>query len=313
MVLLIMFNLSWIFFDALFESQSVRDFVNWVSSDFYDFYTPINADFLKYDLIFICIYLLELIIRWVYSITQRQYSKWYIYPLVHWYDVLGCIPIGAFHFLRVLRIAVILRKLQSMGVIQWQNSFLIKTYRKYMDILTEEVSDRVVVQVLSGMSQELKQGTPVLHQVVTKALAPKSQALGAWLSSNTTQLIENSYDTRKVQLHAEIRKLVAEAALKNTDLKKLIQMPIFGGYAAELIERTITDMIFDITDQIVDYFRSDLSTTVMTEGLDALFNTLADPKSEGNHLVQSILLDTIEVVKQQVQVQQWKTTYDESH
>lgn len=310
MVLLIAFNLLWIFFDALFDSQSVQDLVFWLSADFFTFYTPIHADFLRYDLIFITIYITELSIRWAYSIIARQYSKWYIYPFVHWYDVLGCIPIGAFHFLRVLRVVVILRKLQTMGVIQWQDSFLIKTYRKYVAIITEEVSDRVVAEVLDGMSKELRQGTPVLHQIVTKALIPKTADLSEWVSASTTHLIQSSYDSRKTQLHIEIRKLVTQAAQSNTDLKKLIKMPVFGGYAAELIERTITDMIFDITDQIVDYCRSDMSTHVIKEGLKTVFDSLADPKSEGNHLVQSILLDSIEVLKQQVQIQQWKTTYD---
>jgi len=79
--------------------------------------------------------------------------------------------------------------------------------------------------------------------------------------------------------------------------------------AAEMLERTVRDMIFDITDQIMDYMRSDLSTAVIREALDTLCQSLADPESEANHLVQTILLDTIEVLKQQVQIQQWKTTY----
>ena len=309
MLSLIIFNLSWIFFDYLFESQSLRDLIKWLSPAFFEFYTPIHQDFIKYDLFFVTIYVLEFVSRWVLAVHRKTYKKWYIFPFTHWYDHLGCIPIGAFHFLRVLRIIIILRKLQDLHIIQWQDTYLIQVYRKYMAIITEEISDRVVAQVLSGMSVELKQGTPVLHQVIERAIAPRTDEIGQWLSSSVTKLIHESYDTRKSSLHQEIGKLVSEAAHRNTELKKMTKLPVFGDMAAEMLERTVRDMIFDITDQIMDYMRSDLSTAVIREALDTLCQSLADPESEANHLVQTILLDTIEVLKQQVQIQQWKTTY----
>lgn len=306
---LILFNLSWIFFDALFESKSFKNIIEWLSADFYQFYLPIHEDFLRYDLIFVAIYLVEFNSRWLRAIYKNTYAKWYLFPVYHWYDILGCIPIGAFHFLRVLRIIVILKKLQDLKVIQWQETFLIRTYQKYTSILTEEISDRVVAQVLDGMSAELQQGTPVLHQVVSKAVLPRTEEIGQWLSHSMTHLIHSSYDSRKAHIHAEIRLLVKEAASKNKDLKRMMQLPVFGGLAGEMLERTITHMIFDITDQIIDYLRSDLCTEVISEGLASIFDSLADPKSDANHLVQTILLDTIEVLKQQVQIQQWKENY----
>lgn len=309
MLLLIICNLSWIFFDSLFESQSVRDLVAWLSPAFFEAYTPIHNDFLRYDMFFVTIYVVEFGVRWAYSVYHRHLSQWYYYPFVHWYDLLGCIPIGAFHFLRVLRIIVILRKLQDLGIIELRETIFYRSYKKYSAIVTEEVSDRVVAQVLDGMSLELKQGTPVLHQIVSRAIIPRTEPLGDWLSSSLTQLVHHSYDSRKTQIRSEIQSLVKNAAKNNTDLKRLVKMPLLGDYAAEVLERTITDMIFDITDQIMDYFKSDLSTKVISESLDAMLKTLADPKSDANHLVQSILLDTIQVLKQQVQIQQWKTTY----
>jgi len=309
MLLLIIGNLNWIFFDSLFESQSIRDLVAWISPAFFEAYTPIHADFLRYDMFFVSIYLFEFGVRWADSIYRKNLSRWYYYPFIHWYDLLGCIPIGAFHFLRILRIIVILRKLQDLGIVELRQTILYRSYRKYTAIITEEVSDRVVSQVLDGMASELQQGTPVLHQIVSRAVIPRTKPLGEWVSASLTQLVHHSYESRKTQIHAEIHELVKHAAQQNNELKKLIKMPLLGDYAADIIEHTITDMIFDITDQIMNYLKSDLSTEVISESLETLFETLADPKSDANHLVQSILLDTIQVLKQQVQIQQWKTTY----
>ncbi len=309
MLLLIATNLSWIFFDALFESQSFRNIVNWLSPQFHDFYIPIHEDFLRYDLMFVSIYIFELCIRWIKSVYDKEYSKWYIFPFAHWYDVLGCIPVGALHTLRILRIIVILKKLQDIGLIRWQDTFLIRVYKKYMAIITEEISDRVVVQVLDGMSSELRQGTPVLHQITERAITPRSAALSQWLSESVTQLIHETYDIRKIVLQQQINTMVAGAASRASDLKRLKQIPILGDHIGDQIERTIASMVFDISDQIIDYLRSDLSTEIINEAVATIIARLEDPKSDANHLVQEILLDTIEVLKAQVLIQQWKTTY----
>ncbi|HBF08568.1 MAG: hypothetical protein CMD81_03720 [Gammaproteobacteria bacterium] len=309
MLLLIIANLSWIFFDALFESQSFRGIINWASPAFHDFYLPIHSDFLKYDLIFVSIYIFELVCRWIKSILDREFSKWYVFPFAHWYDVLGCIPIGAFHSLRILRVVVILKRMQELGFIDWKNTFLIKTYQKYMAIITEEVSDRVVTQVSDGMASELQQGTPVLHQITEKALSPRTHEISEWLSSSVTQVIHDTYDIRRTEFHDHIREMVTIAAAKSQDLSRIKQIPLLGDHIGEQLERTITTMVFDITDQVIDYLRSDLSTHIINEGISTVIKHLEDPKSDANHLVQEILLDTIEVLKQQVQIQQWKTTY----
>ena len=304
---LIMVNLGWIFFDALFESESFRQLINWISPWLHDHYVPVHNDFLRYDLIFVSIYLTEISIRWVVAVVNKRYRAWYIFPLVHWYDILGCIPIGSFHLLRVLRIVVILKRLQDLGFIDWRSLALYASYKKYSTIVTEEISDRVVSQVLTGMSEELQRGTPVLHQIVQSALLPRKQLLSESISASMTRYINTGYDSRRTLIRSEINRLVTEAAGRSQQLKLLARVPMIGQTTSELLEQTITDMVFEITDQIVDYLRGDLSTTMIDEGLESLLSSLADPKSDVNHLVQDILLDSIDVIKRQVQIQRWKT------
>ena len=51
------------------------------------------------------------------AIRKQTYPRWYFYPFLHWYDLLGCIPIGSFRMLRLLRLISLTIRLQKMGII----------------------------------------------------------------------------------------------------------------------------------------------------------------------------------------------------
>jgi len=307
---LISLNISWIFFDALFESKSFQDIIQWISPAFHSFYVPIHEDFLKYDLVFIALYLLEFCFRWILAIQHKHYYKWYIFPISHWYDLLGCIPVGSFHLLRVLRVIIIIRRLHELGILNWQNTILFQYYKKYLSIASEEISDRVVVEILDGVSRELKLGSPILQQIIDKAVKPQQEHISDIISQNISHTIHKAYDIRKSEIRKAIQHLVQQAAHRSKDLALLKSMPLFGGHATQLLENTVSDMVYAITDQIIDYFRSDLSTELIDETIEVLLESLSKPNSEANHLVQEVLLDTIEVIKAKVLIQQWKIDHD---
>ena len=44
----------------------------------------------------------ELVVRWLIAIVQKRYYRWFFFPFVHWYEVLGCAP--QLRALRLLRV-----------------------------------------------------------------------------------------------------------------------------------------------------------------------------------------------------------------
>ena len=44
------------------------------------------------DLPFLTLFLFEFGVRWSLSVRRREYARWYFFPMLHWYDVLGLIP-----------------------------------------------------------------------------------------------------------------------------------------------------------------------------------------------------------------------------
>ena len=109
MIALVLFNLGLILFDWLFQVQFVQSGLATLLPAFHDFYRDtIHNDFLFYDLCFVAVYLTEFVVRWIAAIVRNTYHRWFFYPFAHWYDLLGCIPVGSFRWLRILRVVSLL-------------------------------------------------------------------------------------------------------------------------------------------------------------------------------------------------------------
>ena len=94
MILLVIANLSLILFDWIYRVEAVQSAMETYTPDFYRFYSDsIHANFFEIDLAFVSVYLTEFVIRWAAAIARQTYHRWFFYPFVHWYDLLGCIPV----------------------------------------------------------------------------------------------------------------------------------------------------------------------------------------------------------------------------
>ena len=126
MMLLLIANLTLILFDWIFGVNFINQlFQNYLPS-FYEFYNQhIHQNFEAIDLVFVLIFLSEFLFSWILAIIQKAYYKWFFYPILHWYDLAGCIPVGSFRFLRVLRVFSILIRLNNLKVIQLSKTSLI--------------------------------------------------------------------------------------------------------------------------------------------------------------------------------------------
>ncbi len=307
MVLLVLFNLAWIVFNAMFGVQWFQAGIALASPGFHAWYRDtIHPDFLEYDAVFVAIYVTELLLRWAIAIFRRTYHRWFFYPFVHWYDVLGCIPVGSFRWLRVLRVVALLWRLQKEGVLDLRDTWLVRTARKYLDIVTEEISDRVVLNVLDGVQAEVARGNPVVHRIGNEVLAPRRDAFVGWLAGHLQDGVAASWEEHRPALHAWLARAVAEGMDASSELKRLEQLPVVGPALAGALDAAVAD----IARSIVDRAATDLTDSTTHAYLQA---TLASLLAGGGtrdeqlaRLVRETLLETLGIVKQQVALQEWK-------
>ena len=308
MLLLLWVNLNLIIFDAVFSVDFIQNLLKEYLPNFHRTYDEyIHQHFQLIDFFFVGVFIIELLYSWVVAIFKGSYHRWFFYPFVHWYDVLGCIPVGSLRFLRGLRVISILVKMQKLQIIDLTKTYLFSVFMKYLDVLTEEVSDRVVINVLDGISDEIRAGSPVYEQVLYQVVLPKKTFLNQWLSNRIQLATQEIQKRHKDNFRLYVRSLTKQALSINKGMKELKILPFFGSYMEGLLEEMISEITYEIMINMTFDFGSEKSTELVA---DLSHIILEMPKGQSsqflNDTVKEMLLEVLTIVKDQTQVQQWK-------
>jgi len=307
MILLVIANLSLILFDWIYRVEAVQAFLQSNTPGFYGFYSEtIHANFFEIDLAFVAVYLTEFVIRWAIAIGRHTYHRWFFYPFVHWYDLLGCIPVGSFRWLRILRVVSLMYRLQKLGVVDFRDTALGATVIKYYRILMEEISDRVVINVLDGAQREIRSGGPMMQRIEQDVLAPRREQLVDYLAGRIADATRRSHDQYRDQLSDYLLHITDEAVQRTPAGRRLAAIPVAGPRAVALLGDTVRDSGTALVAQLVD----DISAPANRQRLDALVDNLLVASSGGgeqlNEMIKQTLLEILDHVKEQVAVQHWK-------
>ena len=151
MLLLLIVNLLLLIVDGLYSFDEVSQWLFKYLPVIANAYQPIHGNFLVIDLCFVALFLTEFIVRWGVSIRQKTYLRWYFFPFIHWYDLVGCIPLGAARMFRFLRVFSIVYRLQKFGVIDLRQTSLYRFVSFYYEVFLEEITDRVILKSLGDV------------------------------------------------------------------------------------------------------------------------------------------------------------------
>lgn len=309
MVLLVLLNFIFVFFDSLFKTGAFRDFIIAINSDFYYFYLhTIHEDFVFYDLLFVGFFIFEFSVRWLIAIYKKEFVRWYYFPFVFWYDLLGCIPIGSFRAFRLLRLVTMALKLHKIGVIDIKENFLYKFLARYFNIFVEEVSNRVVVNVISGLQKEVKSGTPVADKIVANVIIPHKEFLVTWVSQKLQHVTADTYEQHREEIELYSKELVLEAMENNQELKNLEMIPFVGSKIAKDIERATSDITYRVLNNLIRDIASDNNNNTIKEMTEIAFDSVLIEKGDQklNEITLSIVDNALDVIKQEVKKKRFK-------
>jgi hypothetical protein len=309
MLVLIVSNLSLIVFDWGFESPIVQDALREWTPGFYFWYdATIHSNFVFVDLLFVAVFVVEIIVRWGLAIYRQRYHRWFFYPFVHWYDVLGCVPVSSFRSLRLLRIVSMIPKMQRLGLVDLRKTALYRTFSKYGGIVVEELSDRVAVRILDAVKDEIRDGHPVLDQVTKEVIEPQRDLLIQSVTHRLQEATAKAYGTYQSDFREYVEDVIAVAVDRNQEIRTIAAIPGVGRTMANLLERAISDIVFNVIDQMMADVASLENDKVINQitsiSTDALLTSEYDQRL--NRLTRTILLQSIDLIKEHVEIQQWK-------
>ncbi len=307
MLVLLLINLTLIVMDVLYDWAPSAALWRglWLSSH-ETFGRTVDVHFLAIESAFIAVFLAEFIVSWMLSVRRKEWPLWYAYAFLHWYDILGCIPLAPFRFLRLLRVANTLWRLHRLGwinITQWR---LFRLGHKVYDIVVEEISDRVVVKVLSGVQDEIRSNGLLQKGLVERIVLPRKEALAKAVGVRVQVLVSNAYEHYRPEIDAIIRELVAAAVARNKELGRIEKIPMLGDYISRSIEHAIYDITGNVIAEAVERLDQGGAVKLATELLDGAMEALSPPGGDdGMQELTAAALDTLEFIKQRVAVREW--------
>jgi len=308
MMLLILINLVFIIFDWSFTHAFFRNFLREVFPPFHNFYaTQVHPNFLLYDLYFVAIFVAELLVRWVVAIKNKTYGAWFLYPVVHWYDVLGCIPQGVFRWLRLLRVFSISMRLHRLGIINLRETYPWRKVDQVYQIFLEEITDRVLVSFLDGIKREIIKESTSDSNIIAEVVKPHRDSLSKWITQRIQTVTETNYNAFREDLKEQIETTVREGFESSKEMKRVEKIPLVGKQIFNSLEDTISDITFELIESSAKNVSSEKNTRLMEEGIKSIFDSILSEKKneEVNEIVKDICVQTIEKVKADIQTKSW--------
>jgi len=307
MLALLIINLIWLLFDGLFATQAFKSILASMSTDLVTGYAPIHENFVLYDLAFVAIFLTEFCVRWAASVVRKTYIRWYFFPFIHWYDLIGCIPLSGARIFRFLRIFSIFYRLQKYQIIDLRNTAVYRFIIFYYDVLVEELSDRIVVKVLSDAQKDIAAGSPLIEDISQQVLASRLSILTQWLSSVMVHIGESiEHNDHGESVRSHVQKSVGKAVRGNSQVSTLKLVPILGSTIEKTLEQSVTDIV---TQSIINLMKD-----ITPEKIDDFVeHGIGRFSSEDHMLDQEVLLivnECLELVKHHVSQQRWKDSFD---
>lgn len=259
---------------------------------------------------FFTLYLvIELLVRWGMAIVQRTYYRWFFFPFVHWYEVLGCAP--QLRALRLLRAAVIGYRLHQLGYQILPQKWL-NTAKFYYGVLMEEVSDRVILTAIDNIRTEIAHADGHLVQsIIDNHRQEIEQVIFELLQQEVTPLLQTQPNTGDAPFAAALSKQVGvaiqQALMDTPELRRALRLiPIAGS----LIESQLMHLGQHIGENLTLSLSRNLTEP---QQLDKMYHQIASQLAQVDttspaleNLVSSIINESLDALAAQVKIQQWK-------
>ncbi|WP_417545225.1 hypothetical protein [Marinobacter sp.] len=305
---LLIINLALIIWDSIYNFVAIQNVLKEHLPAFQTAYNPIHENFILYDAMFVAVFLSEFFVRWGYAIRAKVYDRWYFYPFIHWYDVIGCIPVGSLRFLRILRVISIVYRLHQYKIIDVTGTGLYRFVNFYYEAFMEELSDRIVAKVLSGVQHEIKLGSPLFEKIQNDILYPRREMLSGWISQRVAQAAKEGYVPNRGALRSYLEDRVNHALKQNVELSRLNYLPVVGSTIQETLEDAVGDIVANVIQQILEDLASSSNHAFIEDIVNAFIRGPGEPDTDErrNEALIALIIEVIDAIKGQVKVKRWR-------
>lgn len=309
-IVAVVLNLGLLLFDSLFLIEPLNQALASVAPGFHGVYErEIHSRFFTIDLFFVGFFVADILLGWAVAIAERRYHRWFFYPFVHWYDVLGCIPLSGFRLLRVLRVVSLLHRLHRLGLINVTHWPIYRFFFKYYDILLEELSDRIALRLLGNVQQQILASDSLTERVIDRVIMPRKAALISEIVQRLESSVGEAYQLNRASTMAAIDNLVSRTLRESPEIQRLHRLPM-GQAAASAMQASISSVAQRLVDELALGIHSPEFKQLVERTAESGFDNWLTVDKESNRITELVLYDILEMLKEQVNRQRWKDRYE---
>jgi hypothetical protein len=136
---------------------------------------------------------------------------------------------------------------------------------------------------------------------VKEVVMPQKEVIIEWLAGKVNEIIETIYPLRREQLRDYIDTIVSESINQDAKVAALEKMPVVGRPIVDVIESTVSDIVFNVLDRLVDIGHEDTDMLVK-ELADMIIEQVIQPSQTLNDAGVNVVVEVIEVIKDEVEV-----------
>lgn len=306
----VVINLALLLFDSLFLLGPINQGIANIAPGFHAFYDEaIHSRFLSIDLVFVGLFVADVLLGWSVAIAERRYHRWFFYPFVHWYDVLGCIPLAGFRWLRILRVFSLINRLHRLGMINVTRWDTYLFFAKYYDILLEELSDRIALKLLGNVQQQVRASDSLTEQVIDRVIMPRKAQLIHEIAQRLESTIGTAYQHNRHSIMSAINDLVSRTLRESPEIQSLRRLPM-GQQATSAMEASLSGVAQRLVDELLLGLHSDEFKKLVERTADSGFDSWLTVDEGSHRVTEQMLYDILEMLKEQVNRQRWKDRYE---
>jgi len=252
------------------------------------------------DLPFLLFFSFEFYGQWYVAYRRRRYAAWWVYPAMRWYDFLGILPLPQFRIFRLFRVVSLYLRLRRSERSVIGEDIVSRSLNQIAHMLTEEVTQRVTVRILTASQEALEEG--IQARITRAVLEPRRELLVRELASAVERAVADS-ESRATARHLLDQAL--EQASDSADSLRNLPLP------RAMVEPIVLAVGRAVFDSVFQTLEATLRDDQGREALEALVTEIVDSVIEefttgtGEQLLREALVETLEHVKASVAVRDW--------
>ncbi|MEK7433865.1 MAG: hypothetical protein AABZ74_12080 [Cyanobacteriota bacterium] len=270
------------------------------------------VDYYRYiDSVFVFIFITEFLLMWRFSIKRYGEDEKVLYPVYHWYDIVSCIPLQQFRFLRLLRVIFVYMRLVKKGIIIPTDNPIKRLIEKYTQIITEELSAIVSLQILTDIEEKTKLG--VNKTIIEESIVPHKDLIRNVLVKNIQKISIKLVRENKSNIVDFATMVTRKTILDMPEYKTLHKIPYVKDKIEQIIsEKNLSKMINqhseNITDNLDETLHNPIGEKFLNDLTDAILDEIIDTMKDDvvQDLMEKINLQFIAELKESTSFRKWK-------